>query len=696
MVENPKEYADAERLTLELEQHRIIRNLLPSSWNAFFAKHRRLRDIQLKVIPEILSGADVLVSAPTAGGKTDAVMAPVCELIKQKPWPGLACLYITPTRALVNDLFERLLAKTSQIGICLGRQTGDHSQRAGASILLTTPESLESMLTFRKHVLKDVRLVVLDEIHLLDGTSRGDQLRFLLARLRKYINWRGEDARVQHIAISATVASPRQIADAYMGDNANLISVKGQRSIDCKYVQPKAGKELVDCIADGIQQFEDVSKVLVFVNRRRDVDHYTDWVRERVPKHFEVFGHHGSLGTNQREFVERQYRSSKYAVCIATMTLEIGIDIGDVDLVVCVGPPSNLSSFLQRIGRGCRRRQSATRVLCCSSSAVEETVFRAFELGAKHGIPQVPTAPIRRSVLLQQILAYIRQTDKQRRTEAQLCKMFRTEFEPRLAVETIETIIKDMITSRYLYLHQGIVTLGKLGEEFVDSQLIYSNLDPKTEVPVVERESGRTVAYVTGIKSDRLMIAGDRFIISGQQTPGRISVNSIQHGAGIQSPEYSGKAGPGYSGDTGACLARFLDFCDSKLILLRPGFVFTWFGRLYNTILCNCLEPTGSILQPKSFGIDFGRNVECEVVLDALRRAIESVERRAVKYDFPLEALADCGAHHGLLGSQQRGECRKDWVDEKFLRQWIDRIEICKPLDANDPRIDTLRLLAAV
>ncbi len=82
MVENPKEYADAERLTLELEQHRIIRNLLPSSWNAFFAKHRRLRDIQLKVIPEILSGADVLVSAPTAGGKTDAVMAPVCELIK--------------------------------------------------------------------------------------------------------------------------------------------------------------------------------------------------------------------------------------------------------------------------------------------------------------------------------------------------------------------------------------------------------------------------------------------------------------------------------------------------------------------------------------------------------------------------------------------------------------------------------------
>lgn len=696
MAEAPEKYGDTDRLTLELEQHRVIRNLLTSSWNAFFAQHRRLRDIQLKVIPEILSGANVLVSAPTAGGKTDAVMAPVCELIKQKRLPGLACLYITPTKALVNDLFERLADKTSQIGIRVGRQTGDHSQRAGANVLLTTPESVESMLTFKKHVLQDVRLVVLDEIHLLDGTSRGDQLRLLLGRLRKYIEWKGEDARVQHIAISATVASPRQIADAYMGNDAKLISVKGQRSIDCKYVRPEAGKDLVDCIVEGIQKFEEVTKVLVFVNRRKDVDHYTALVRDRVPKKFEVFGHHGSLGIDQREFVERQYRSAKYSVCIATMTLEIGIDIGDVDLVVCVGPPSNLASFLQRIGRGCRRRQSATRVLCYSRSSVEETIFRAFELGAKQGIPQVPTAPIRRSVLFQQILAYLRQTDKQRRTEAQFCKMFRTEFEPQLAVETIEAILKDMIASRHLYVHEGIVTLGQLGEEFVDSHRIYSNLDPKTDVPVVDKESGRTVAYVSGTKSDRLTIAGENFVVSGQQTPGTISVKSIQNGAGTQVPEYSGKAGPGYSGDTGACLARFLNLSDSELVLLRPGFAFTWFGKLHNAILCNCLGSIGFTLKPKSFGIDLGRNVECESVLDAFRRAIDSVEKRTVKYDFPLESLADCGAHHGLLGSQQRDQCRNDWVDDKFLRKWIDRITICKTLDANDPRMDTLRLLAAV
>jgi len=696
MPETPEKFEDADGLTLELEQHRVIRNLLASSWNAFFAQHRRLRDIQLKVIPEILSGADVLVSAPTAGGKTDAVMAPVCELIKRKRLSGLACLYITPTRALVNDLFERLADKTEQMGIRVGRQTGDHSQRTGANVLLTTPESVESMLTFRKHVLKDVRLVVLDEIHLLDGTSRGDQLRLLLGRLRKYIEWKGEGARVQHIAISATVASPRQIADAYMGNDAKLISVKGQRSIECKYIRPEAGKELADCVLEGIQQFEDVTKVLVFVNRRKDVDHHTDRIRERVPKHFEVFGHHGSLGTSQREFVERQYRSVKYAVCIATMTLEIGIDIGDVDLVVCVDPPSNLASFLQRIGRGCRRRQSATRVLCYSSSAVEETIFRAFELGAQQGIPQVPTAPIRRSVVFQQILAYLRQTDKQRRTEAQFCKMFCTDFEPQLSVITVEAILKDMIATRHLYLHEGIVTLGQLGEEFVDSHRIYSNLDPKTDVPVVDRESGRTVAYVSGTKSDRLTIAGERFVVSGQQTPGTISVRAIQNGLGTQSPEYSAKAGPGYSGDTGACLARFLNLGDSELILLRPGFVFTWFGKLQNAVLANCLGSSGIALKPRSFGIDLGHNVECDSVLEAIRRSIESIEKRNVKYDYPLESLADCGAHHCLLGSQQRDQCRNDWVDAKFLRQWVDRITICRTLEPNDPRMETLRLLAAV
>ena len=696
MAERLDKADDTDRLAHELELHRAIRSSLGSSWTAFFAKHRRLRAIQLKVIPEILKGVDVLVSAPTAGGKTDAVMAPICELIKRKRLPGLACLYITPTRALVNDLFERLADKTKQLGIRVGRQTGDHSQRTAANVLLTTPESVESMLTFKKAILKDVRIVVLDEIHLLDGTSRGDQLRLLLARLRKYIEWKGEGACVQHIAISATVASPRRIADAYMGSDARLVSVKGQRSIECKYVRAEPGKELADRVWEGVQQFNDVTKVLLFVNRRKDVDHHTERIRDRIPKHFEVFGHHGSLGTSQREFVERQYRSAKCAVCVATMTLEIGIDIGDVDLVVCVDPPSNLASFLQRIGRGCRRREAVTRVLCYSSSAVEETIFRAFELGAKGEIPAVATSPVRRSVLFQQILAYLRQTDKQRRTESQFCRMFCTESVPRISVETVEQVVKDMITSQYLYLHEGVVMLGQRGEEFVDSHRVYSNIALKTDVPVVDRESGRTVAYVSGTKSDRLTIAGEKFVVSGQQTPGVISVKAIQSGLGTQSPEYSAKAGPGYSGDVGACIARFLDLGQSELIVLQPGFLFTWFGRLHNAVLANCLSSSEFSLKARSFGIELGHSIRCDAVLDAVRRAIERLEKRSIKFDFPLEALADCGAHHGLLGRQQREQCRVDWVDIDFMLQWIKGVSVCRTVAIDDPRYQVLRLLAAV
>src|SRR5690606_4048015 len=129
-----------------LVEHRRIRGLLKNSWSAFFARFGALRPIQLAAIPEIVSGRDVLVTAPTAGGKTEAVAAPLCERLARERWPGLSVLLVTPTRALVNDLFERLQLPVGQMGISLGRKTADHAVSAGGreQFLITTPESLES------------------------------------------------------------------------------------------------------------------------------------------------------------------------------------------------------------------------------------------------------------------------------------------------------------------------------------------------------------------------------------------------------------------------------------------------------------------------------------------------------------------------------------------------------------------------
>ena len=226
-------------LSSDVARHRQLREAMPRVWNAFFGSFRSLRPIQLEAMPPILAGSNTLVTAPTAGGKTEAVLAPLCERLTRERWDGLSILVVTPTRALVNDLFARLERPLDALGIRLGRKTGDHAFTASREqVLITTPESVESLLMLRKQALACVRAVALDEIHLLDGAARGDHLRALLARLsvyRAHSNLDGQ-AALQRIAMSATVATPRRLADAYLGVGATVVSVPGQRSIKAQVI----------------------------------------------------------------------------------------------------------------------------------------------------------------------------------------------------------------------------------------------------------------------------------------------------------------------------------------------------------------------------------------------------------------------------------------------------------------------------
>ena len=159
---------DDQELDQLLGQHQAARQKLPNSWNAFFARFGSLRQVQLLAIPRVLAGENLLVSAPTAGGKTEAVIAPLCEQIVTQRWSDLSVLLIVPTRALVNDLYQRLAVPCDQMKVRLGRKTSDHaiSESLTEQLLVTTPESAESLLTFRREALASVRAVVLDEIHL--------------------------------------------------------------------------------------------------------------------------------------------------------------------------------------------------------------------------------------------------------------------------------------------------------------------------------------------------------------------------------------------------------------------------------------------------------------------------------------------------------------------------------------------------
>ena len=168
----------------------ILKSRLPRTWSPFFARHGAFTPAQLAAIPPLLDGANVMLCAPTASGKTEAALAPLIErhLPPARSEPRLALLYLLPTRALIADIANRLDAPLDRLRVRLAVKTRDldsFDPQRPADLLLTTPESLDALLAIRPKTLLHVAGVVLDELHVLDGSARGDQLRVVLNRLHQ-------------------------------------------------------------------------------------------------------------------------------------------------------------------------------------------------------------------------------------------------------------------------------------------------------------------------------------------------------------------------------------------------------------------------------------------------------------------------------------------------------------------------------
>ncbi len=685
---------DLQAIEKALEAHREIRRALANAWNPFFARFGTLRPVQIEAIPIILTGADVLITAPTAGGKTEAVFAPLAERIRGQSWPGLSVLLVTPTRALVNDLYCRLEQPFGEMRIALGRKTGDHPLPSDVSckVLVTTPESTESLLTFRREVLRDVRAVVMDEIHLLDGTPRGDQLRLVLARLRKYLAFARKDScgDVQGIAMSATVGQPELLAQRYLGESATIVRIPGQRDIEAR----------VEVAGDGWhagnvwRHFPDAQKVLVFVNSRKLVDVAVDLFRKDGPGH-SVFGHHGSLSKSERESVEERFRCDRAAICVATMTLEVGIDIGDVDLVVCLDPPFSLCSFLQRIGRGCRRLQGRTRVLCVARDNTDQMIFQALVRQAKCGIPAGPSAPFRRSVLVQQILAYLRQVDRHYRTVEQISAVMTSERMPAIQQDCLDSVLADMNRQGMVAEHSGAYCPASLGWEFIESHRIFSNIQPSgQEVAVVDVDTGLEVARIAGVTSQFVLIAGRSYEVLSRSF-GTIKVRRVAVG-GV-SPRYGSRCLP-YGGDVGPCLREFLDGDAHVLEIVPDGnqvVVMTWVGRLLNCALAMEMETQGLRCVGSAFALATEGLREDEA-FGAVIAAAHRIIMANPLGDLNVEQLVDCGPYFENLSPEVRKAARRDWLDVAFVKQWAKGLKSWKAVDQASQRAHVLMSLACL
>ena len=368
----------------DLAAQLALKARLPRSWPAFFARHGRFTPAQLAAIPPLLDGADLLLCAPTASGKTAAVLAPLIErhLPPDRPPVPLAMLYLVPTRALANDLRTRLAHPLSSLGLRLAVKTHENPFAAGASadLLITTPEGADALLATQAGRFAGLRALVIDELHLFDGTPRGDQLRVLLRRLRQiraYAASSGDapDATTQLVALSATLADPAGAAVRYM-ERAEIVELGGARPLEAELINLQGGG--TETLLAHLASFRARGwrKALAFCNSRAEVERYAAAARPGSPFGEAVFVHYSNIEGRRRREIEAQYAAADSAICFASSTLELGIDIGSVDSVILIGPPGSPASFAQRVGRG-NRRGSAARATCCYRTPLERLLFTA-------------------------------------------------------------------------------------------------------------------------------------------------------------------------------------------------------------------------------------------------------------------------------------------------------------------------------
>lgn len=333
-------------------QHHIVNEL---GWGS-------LRPLQERAIAPLLSGEDALLLAPTAGGKTEAAIFPILSRMANESWTGTSVLYICPLKALLNNLETRIDAYASWLGRRAAVRHGDTAQGVRRrmlverpDILMTTPESIEAMLvstTIDPHeVLRDVRVVVVDEVHAFAGDDRGWHLLAVLERLSRLTG-----RQLQRVGLSATVGNAPELLEWLQGSN------RGRTPARVIAPESPGGARGADVALDFVGSLENAAMVisrlhlgekrLVFADSRRSVEQLGVRLSERD---VETYVSHSSLSASERRRSETAFAEARNCVIVATSTLELGIDVGDLDRVLQVGAPTTVASFLQRLGRSGRR-----------------------------------------------------------------------------------------------------------------------------------------------------------------------------------------------------------------------------------------------------------------------------------------------------------------------------------------------------
>lgn len=720
----------------------LVRELGPVG-GAFFGNFRTLRDVQRAAIPEILAGRDVLVASATASGKTEAVLAPlVARTLSRLPATGrrIRMLLIAPTRALVNDLAARLEGPLGRLGLACGRQTSDHRDKTGRPfVLITTPESFDSMLVrdgriedgrVTDHLLAELAAVFVDEAHLFDGTARGDQLCWLMGRLRRVRRLKDDSgtdgpAGLQVCAGSATISDPEGLACRLLGPSASAVRVPGTRELEVFSSSDAAAWLRIDDAMDpvGLRERLEVApaeelasaverrvwralsgvgdvrlrKVLVFAPTRRLVDTLSASLATKLPRRraIRVLAHHGSLERAIREDAERSFATARDAVLVATTTLEVGVDIGDVDLVVLIGAPPGTRSLLQRIGRA-GRRTGRTRVLALPRTTIEQSALASMLIAARDGRLEPEGYARRWSVFVQQAASFVAQGRPVGRQRSHVLDLARDVWPegPEEESATADAIVEHLLDQERLVEKRGRLWLGEPWADLFDTggRGMHANLDSAVAgVPAVDASTGEVIAHVAGAPAVRegLALGGQRWDM--EMVNGEILLKPRGAGSVREGFRYAARRAP-LRREYAVHVRRGMGMeeQDAPLVDLPDGLTWFHFGGADYEVALRELLPVRLIagLSGLAVGVDSGGGLS-STRLDVS----EDLLRQVVKERFTdLERVLAAGAYQDALPDACRRKVVAALMDVPTFRRWLRTRRVWR-MTGDDPRCEHIRAI---
>jgi ATP-dependent Lhr-like helicase len=480
-----------------------------------------LRPVQELAGAEILEGKNAVVLAPTAGGKTEASMFPVLSMLLDEPVSSVGALYVAPIKALLNNQADRLGTYTEMVGLGRFVWHGDSTTsekkrflREPVELLMTTPESLEVMLASSRvpaaTLLRDLRIVVVDEVHALAGTDRGAHFMSVLERI---VRLTGRD--VQRIGLSATVGNPQVILQWLTGSSArNGCVVDPPKPLPRRELAVRLTPTIVEMAAEAAQVAEG-KKTLFFCQSRAMTEQVAERMRARGVA---VYVHHSSVSQPERAEAEHNFNRGSNACIACTSTLELGIDVGDLDLVLQANAPSTVSSFLQRMGRTGRRSDTVANMTFFVEDA--DLVLQAIalvELAREGWVEPAPVQDRCWPVLVHQLLALTLQLGGVTRTLAweTLSRVpdFRGVTQPEF-----HRVLDHMLSESYLFEAGGQLSMGETAERvygrknFMELYAVFSS-------PVLYRVETPQRAEIGALEQafvDSLVEQMSAFLLSGR------------------------------------------------------------------------------------------------------------------------------------------------------------------------------------